>query len=144
MSHEDAGHYAAKHPPGARPDPAIADAVRARAEDGLVTCTDAHRIARDLHVSPAAVGANIDLLEQRIAKCQMGLFGHGPQRKILQPADSVAPELADALKRLAVDGRIACKDCWDAATVFGMPRMAVAAACERLGLKIRPCQLGAF
>ena len=144
MTHEDAGHYAAKHPPGTKPDQAIAEAVRARSQDGLVTCTDAHRIARDLHVSPAEVGATIDLLEKRIAKCLLGLFGYSPQRKILQPADSVAPELADALNRLAVDGRIACKDCWDTATVFGMPRMAVAAACECLGLKIRPCQLGAF
>jgi hypothetical protein len=144
MTHEDAGHYTAKHPPGTRPDPAIAEAVPARAENGLITCGDAHRIARDLGVSPAAVGATIDLLELRIARCQLGLFGYSPQRKILQPADSVAPELAEALNRLAVDGRISCKDCWDTAAVFGMPRMAAGAACERLGLKIRPCQLGAF
>jgi len=144
MTHEDAGHYAAKHPPGTSPDPVIAEAVLARDEDGLVTCSNAHRIARDLGISPAVVGTTIDLLEKRIAQCQLGLFGYSPQRKILQPADSVAPELAEALNRLAVDGRISCKNCWDTAAAFGMPRMAAAAACERLGLKIRPCQLGAF
>jgi hypothetical protein len=144
MTHEDAGHYAAKHPPGTRPDPAIAEAVLARVENGHITCSDAHRIARDLGVAPAVVGTAIDLLEKRIARCQLGLFGYAPQRKVLQPADSVTPELAGALNRLAVDGRIGCKECWDTAAAFGMPRMAVAAACDRLGLKIRPCQLGAF
>ncbi len=144
MTHEDAGHYAAKHPPGTQPNPALAAAVLAKVENGLITCSDAHRIARDLGVSPAQVGATIDLLEKRIAKCQLGLFGYSPQRKILQPAETVAPDLAAALNRLAVDGRISCKDCWDTAAAFGMSRLATAAACERIGLKIRPCQLGAF
>jgi hypothetical protein len=144
MTHEDAGHYAAKHPPGTRPDPAIAEAVLARVENGHITCSDAHRIARDFGVSPAVVGTTIDLLEKRIAKCQLGLFGYGPQRKLVEPVDHVEPELAAALHRLAVDGRIRCKDCWDTAAAFSKTRLAIAAACEHLGLKIRPCQLGAF
>ncbi len=144
MTHEDAGHYAAKHPPGTQPDPEIAKAVLAKEENGMVACPDAHRIARQFHVSPAEVGTVIDLLEKRISKCQLGLFGYSPQRKILKPAESVAPELAEALQRRAADGRVSCKDCWETAAAFGMQRMAVAAACEFLGLRIRPCQLGAF
>jgi hypothetical protein len=144
MTHEDAGHYAAKHPPGTRPDPAIAAAVLTRTENGLITCTDAHRIARDLDVSPARVGAAIDLLEKRIARCQLGLFGYAPERKILKPAESVAPELAAALKQRAVKERVSCLDCWEVAAAFAVARMDAAAACEFLGLRIRPCQLGAF
>ena len=76
MTHEDAGHYAAKHP-NAKADPAIAAAIEEKQTDGRITCAAAHAIASKLGCPPEAVGVNIDLLEMRIAKCQLGLFGHG-------------------------------------------------------------------
>lgn len=143
MTHEDAGHYAAKHP-GAEPDPELAAAVRALSRDGGLSCAEAHRIAQKLEVSPADVGRTLDLLEMRIRRCQLGLFGYHPQRKILQPADSVKPDLAEALEQAASQGRISCARLWQVAETGHMPRLSTAAACERLGLKIGPCQLGAF
>ena len=74
----------------------------------------------------------------------MGLFGYRPRRKILEPAAQVAPLLAEALERAAREGRISCEQCWEIADTFGMKRFLVAQACETLGLKIKPCQLGAF
>lgn len=144
MTHEDAGHYAAKHPAGTVPDPAIAAAVQDRARDGRLSCTVAHAVAAELEVAPAAVGAVVDLLELRLTHCQLGLFGYRPRSKVLQAADEVPAPLAAALRGAAENGRISCVRCWETAAALGLKRMAAAAACERLGLKIKPCQLGAF
>ncbi len=144
MTHEDAGHYAAKHPAGSVADPGIAAALNAKATDGEVACRDAHQIARALQVTPLQVGAAIDLLEKRIKHCQLGLFGYRPRRKILEPAESVGPVLSQALARAASGRRVTCEQCWQIADALGLERLRVAAACEKLGLKIKPCQLGAF
>ena len=144
MTHEDAGHYAAKHPPGTTLDPIITAALHAKTVDGQVACRDAHQIAIDLDVTPATVGAAIDLLEKRIAQCQLGLFGYQSPKKILQPAETVSPALAAALQDAAPTGRISCEQCWEIADAFGLERLDLAGACEKQGLKIKPCQLGAF
>jgi len=144
MTHEDAGNYAAKHPAGTAPDPTIADAVREDASEGSVSCAAAHAIAGDLGVSPAEIGRTIDLLQLRIVKCQMGLFGYHPRKKIVEPATSITPELRDAITTAATNGRIPCLTSWEIAGKFHLPKMAVAAACEALGIKIGSCQLGAF
>ena len=144
MTHEDAGHYAAKHPAGTVPDPAIAAAVEARAEDGRLRCARAHAVAAELGVPPAAVGTVVDLLELRLSHCQLGLFGYRPRSKVLQAAESVPAPLAAALRDAAENGRVSCARCWETAEAFGLKRMTAAAACEHLGLKIKPCQLGAF
>ena len=44
----------------------------------------------------------------------------------------------------ATEERIDCLSCWEIARSLGMEKIAVAAACERLGLKVRNCQIGAF
>ena len=82
MTHEDAGHYAAKHPEE-KIDPAIADAIAVKEKEGRVTCAAAHAIAKKLNRSPQVVGINIDLLEKRIRRCQLGLFGYGKQGDIV-------------------------------------------------------------
>jgi len=144
MTHEDAGHYAAKHP-DAKADPAIAAAIEEKQTDGRITCAAAHAIASKLGCPPEAVGVNIDLLEKRIAKCQLGLFGHGSKKgKTVAKASSVAAELEKAI-RAAMDGdRITCKAAWDVADHLNLKRLDVACACEALEIKIGQCQLGAF
>jgi hypothetical protein len=144
MSHEDAGHYAAKHAPDTPLNPKIAEQVRQRTTDGKITCTDAHRIAQDLNVTPAEVGVMIDVLEVRVSKCQLGLFGYGPKKRIVQPAEHVAPEARTALAEAQQDGRISCLTCWNLAQQLGLSRIALAAACETVQLKIVDCQLGTF
>ena len=144
MTHENAGDYSAKHPPGTPADPAMAHAVRQAASEGTVSCAAAHAIAGELGVSPAEVGRTIDLLQVRIVKCQMGLFGYQPRRKIVEPAASVAPKLRDAITTTATNGRISCLTSWEIARKFDLPKITVAAACEVMGIKIGSCQLGAF
>ena len=144
MTHEDAGHYAAKHPKGVEADPKVVEQIKQKLSNNHITCAAAHEIAAGLSVSPAQVGMTIDLLEARITKCQMGLFGYSPQKNIVKPADSVSPDLKNAIETGLIDGRISCERCWEIASQQGLKKIEVASACETLGVKIKPCQLGAF
>jgi hypothetical protein len=144
MTHEDAGHYAAKHP-DAKIDEAVAALIEEKQENGRITCAAAHAIAARCGCSPEKVGVNIDLLEKRISKCQMGLFGHGSKKgKAIFKTKNVAPELEVAIRR-AMDGqRLTCMSAWMLADRLGMKRLELACACEALEIKVGECQLGAF
>jgi hypothetical protein len=144
MAHEDAGHYAAKHPQGTELNAAIAAEIEKQAENQALSCAAAHGIAERLKVAPADVGRNMDLMEIRLTKCQLGLFGYGPEKKIVAPAKSVSADLEAAIQAAAVDGRLSCEGAWRLAARQGIKRLALSAAVEALGLKVKPCQLGAF
>lgn len=144
MAHEDAGHYAAKHPQGAELNLAIAADIERKARKNALSCAAAHAIAEATGAAPAEVGRNLDLMEVRLSKCQLGLFGYTPNKKIVTPAESVAPELEAAITAAAVDGRLSCESAWQVAAAQGLKRLELSAACEALGLKVKPCQLGAF
>ena len=144
MTHENAGHYAAKHGAKTRPTPAVSQALRAAIKDNTVTCAAAHKIARALNVPPAEVGVAVDLMEARLIRCQMGLFGYAPEGRIVKPADEVSPELEGAIRESLIDGRLPCLSSWEIAERLGLAKMDVACACEALHIKISSCQLGAF
>ena len=144
MTHEDAGHYAAKHGEGARLIPEIQQALEQVIREETASCANLHKIANDLDVPPSEVGKAADLMEVRVARCQMGLFGYTPEGRIVRPADSVSPELEDAIREILVDGKVPCRSSWEIAKRFGIAKMDVARACETLRIKISSCQLGAF
>jgi hypothetical protein len=144
MTHEDAGHYAAKHHPDTNLNPEIAKALDLVVKNGEISCAAAHKIARDLNVTPSDVGVTIDLLEARINRCQLGLYGYEPEKRIVKPADHVPVDLEKTIKDSLVDNRLPCKISWEIAEKFGIPRMNVSAACETLNIKISTCQLGSF
>jgi hypothetical protein len=144
MTHEDAPKYSAKHPAGTPSDPAVADALGDKAVDGTITCADAFSVAADLSMSPSEIGKTADLLEYRITRCQLGLFGYSPHKKIVEPAKKASAEVREQLSRFGADGTISCAACWKIADTLGVERMEIAAVCELLGFKIEPCQLGAF
>jgi hypothetical protein len=101
-------------------------------------------LAGTLKVSAKEVGIAVDLMNFRITKCQLGLFGYHPEKKIATPAESVSEELGVEIQKHGVDGRLPCKTAWDIATRLNLHKMAVSRACEAMGVKIKPCQLGAF
>ena len=144
MTHSDAGRYSAKHAPGGSPDERIAGAVREKAVKGALTCAEAERIGAALVVKLEEVGRTLDLLELRIGRCQLGLFGYGPERKAVHPAASIAPDLVEAIRGRLADGRLPCKAAWEIAVELRITRMEVSAACETQQIRIKPCQLGAF
>jgi len=143
MTHEDAGHYAAKHS-GAKLNEKIAEKVREKMSDGSLSCGSAHTIAAALKVKPSEVGMTLDLLEVRIGKCQLGLFGYGEKKRIVKAAETVAPELQKEIEKRLVEGRLPCKSAWDVAEKFKMKKLDLANACEKLSLKINSCQIGSF
>jgi len=144
MTHEDAGHYASKHPEGTEADSRILAAIKQKLADNHIACAAAHAVAEDLSIPPLQVGLTIDLMEARIVKCQMGLFGYSPQKSIVKPAENVSQDLKDTLEANLMNGRIPCNRCWKIAADHGLKKMEISAACEALGLKVKPCQLGAF
>jgi len=147
MTHEDAGKYALKHPPGTRPNEQIAKAIREKSLGGTLACGMAEKISKELKVDISEVGITADLLEMKIKKCQLGLFGWGKKPnhgKDIHTADSVSVEIKSALEEVAENGAVTCAALWAIADRLGAERKTVSAACDTLRLKIRVCQIGAF
>jgi len=136
--------FALKHDPSETPDGAVYDALRSRAKNDEVPCAVAFEVAKDLTVAPGDVGKAMDLTNIRLIKCQLGLFGYSPEKKIVSTRMPDNPDLGAAIQAALVDHRLPCAAAWDIADRFGIRKMAVSAACEALGIKIKPCQLGAF
>ena len=131
------------------PDPVedfarIQQAVSQLAVDQQLGCAAAFVISAKLNVSPIAVGRTLDRMDCRITHCQLGLFGHSPEKKIVAPEKNITPELKTAIERAANDGRLSCLKAWDIAAELQVSKLTVSNACEGLGMKIKPCQLGAF
>ena len=144
MTHENKGRYKQKHPQDRNVKFEIADALRKRISGEGISCTASHSLALELGESPAEVGFTIDSLEIQITACQLGLFGYPPQKKIVTPEENISPSLGKAIQGRIVNDRLPCKSAWEIAEHMGLKRMAVASACEAMGIKISPCQLGAF
>ena len=136
--------FAAKHPSGTQIDPRIQAEIDQKATSGKIPCAVAFDIASRLSVQPEDVGKTIDLLNIRINKCQLGLFGYEPDKKIVNPSGTVEPQLENAIRDALVDNRLACRQAWEIASQLGLRKLVVSSACEALGIKIKPCQLGAF
>ena len=144
MTHRDAGRYAAKHGPLGSLDARIAAALREKAAEGELACAEAEKIGAALGAPLEEVGRSLDLLEIRIGRCQLGLFGYGKERKAVRPAERVERELEAAIRAGLVGERLPCATAWKIAAERSLPRMEVSGACEALGVRIKPCQLGAF
>lgn len=144
MTENDRGHYRRKHPADSRPREDIVAAVRESSSGGEMACARAFAIAKNLRVPAAEVGFACDYLEIRIVKCQLGLFGYLPRKRVVEPAQSVSPILAEAIEKSLVNGRLPCKGAWEIAENLRIPKMEVSSACEALKFKVSPCQLGAF
>ena len=144
MTSKDSGHFAKKHSPDRKVNPLIAEAVRKRAEEGRLSCAVAFEIVKELDTSPEETGFTLDSLEIKIIKCQMGIFGYGYDKAQLMPLDSVPAELEEAITHALEGGRLPCRAAWDIAERLDIGRKTVAAACEKLKVKISSCQLGGF
>jgi hypothetical protein len=142
-SHEKKG-FADKHQSGAQPDAAIRSEIENRTQKGELPCAVAFKIAKDLDVSAAEVGKTADLINCTLAKCQLGLFGYGPDKKINKQQEAPGKDLMDAISAALVNNRLPCSSAWDIAKRFNVTKLSVSGVCEHMGIKIKPCQLGAF
>ena len=141
---KDKGHFKEKYPADRKVDPKVAEALKKRVQEGEITCAIAFNIAAAVEALPIEIGFTMDRLEVPITKCQLGLFGYSPISRIIQKAETVPNELEKAIRGAMIDGRLPCEASWKVAKEFKMARIRVSAACEKLGIKISHCQLGAF
>jgi PIN domain nuclease of toxin-antitoxin system len=82
--------------------------------------------------------------EVRITRCQLGLFGYAPEKRVVRPAESVSESIRSAVTAKLESGRLSCADAWEIAEKLHLRKMDVSSACEKLNVRISRCQLGAF
>lgn len=136
--------FAAKHQGEAQINNIIKNEILKQNKDGKLPCFVAFKIANELRVSPAEVGKTVDLLNFRLTKCQLGLFGYKPQKKIIEAKKPENQSLKKAIIDALVDSKLPCKKVWDIASLCNVHKMRVSCACEAMRIKIIKCQLGAF
>lgn len=125
-------------------DVRIREIMKQRAADGKLPCAVAFALAEEVGISPAAVGEYADEMKIRLVKCQLGLFGYEPEKKIVSPRHTISEELRSALVSRLKGGCLPCREAFEIASQFEIRKMDVSGACDSLGIKISPCQLGAF
>lgn len=144
MSHQDKPDFSKKHSADKKPNPLIENEISTRSKDNQIACAVAFDIAKALNVDAGEVGMTIDLMNYQLIKCQLGLFGYQPQKKIVNPTNNVDQELTHAVKDELNDGKLSCEKAWGIASRLNIRKMNVSQACESMKIKIKPCQLGAF
>jgi len=144
MAHEDKGKYFKKHPQDTKIDEDLKKEILEQVKNNSMSCKKAEEIAGELGFSLEETGKVIDVLNINITKCQLGLFGYGEIKKVVQPAKEITPELKESITSALENERISCLAAWKIAGKLNISRLKVAAACEALNIKIKPCQLGAF
>ena len=144
MSLQKGKTFADKHGPDATPNPTVEKEISNRSKGEQLPCAVAFDIAKRLNIPPAEVGRTTDLLNFRLVKCQLGLFGYTHKSKITSPRHNADPALQDALHAGMTDGRLPCKTVWEIAARFKVRKLFVSGVCEALDIRIKPCQLGAF
>jgi len=144
MAHEDKGKYFKKHPAGSKVDDDLKQEIINQVKNNNISCKKAEEIAGEVGFTLEETGKAIDILNINITKCQLGLFGYGEIKKIVQPAKEITPELKESITTELKDGTLSCAAAWEIAKKLNIPRMKVCSACEALQIKVKPCQLGAF
>ena len=144
MQREEGQKFAEKHESNTQLNEKIKDHIIRQTKNNELPCAVAFKIAAELNVSAAEVGKTADLLELMLVKCQLGLFGYTPQKKIVKPKAAENPDLTSAIRDARVDGKLSCENAWEIARRFDVSKMRVSSVCEQLKIKVKPCQLGAF
>lgn len=125
-------------------DARIREMMSKRCPDAELPCAVAFALAGELGVSPEVIGRYADEMEIRLVKCQLGLFGYSPEKKIVRPRESVSDELRRTITESLDTGLLPCREAFAISERMGLRKMDVSGACETLEIKIKPCQLGAF
>ena len=144
MTREQGSKFSEKHGADAQIDAAMKLKIKDKAKHNEISCAAAFQLAKELKATPADVGRGIDLMDLRLVKCRLGLFGYRPEKKAVKPKAPRSRELKEAIRAALIENKLSCHAAWEIAHMFQIPKMDVSAACEALGIKIKPCQLGAF
>jgi len=58
--------------------------------------------------------------------------------------ETISEQVLDAVRKAAVEGTLPCAEAWKIADAQGVSLLIVGSAANKLGVKIRKCQLGCF
>ncbi|MBW2602951.1 MAG: hypothetical protein JRE28_01375 [Deltaproteobacteria bacterium] len=144
MSLHKGNFFSTKHGHDEKPDTVIKNEILKQTKNEKIPCAVAFKISEALQISPETVGKTADLMNFRLTKCQLGLFGYQPKKKIVKPEDSIKMDVKNAVSDALDQGRLSCKRAWDIASRLHVRKMTVSSACETMGVKIKDCQIGAF
>jgi hypothetical protein len=137
-------NFSEKHSRMDAVDPALKSFILDRVEAGELSCKKAFDIADELTAPVGKIGKTIDLLNIKLIKCQLGLFGYKPKKKALKPLRAVDPDLKHAIMEALTEEKLSCRRAWEISSQFNVSKITVSSTCEYLGIKIGDCQLGAF
>lgn len=125
----------------------LRSAIRRNLVDGNLPCAKAEEIAQATGgASMKEIGRSADGDGIRISRCQLGLFGYRDfgTKGLARACSEIPSELAQAIRSRAAGETLPCAAAWQLAKEHGLPRVAIACACETLEVRITPCQLGCF
>jgi hypothetical protein len=125
-------------------DESASKEILKRAKNGGLTCAGAFDIAVSFGIEPKEVGEEADSQGVSLTACQLGLFGHSPDKKIVRPQETSDRDIMEAIQGALGEDGLDCAEAWKIAGHFRIPKLKVAHICEGAGVKIRRCQLGAF
>jgi hypothetical protein len=126
------------------PDDDLVALIKKNSHDNSIPCSKAIKISDETEHNSIDVGKTLNFCGINIIKCQLGLFGYTPQKRIVKKLDSIDPGLEKAIKNHLVNNRLPCIDAWKIADEFGRTRLEIGSAAETMNIKISQCQLGAF
>jgi hypothetical protein len=144
MSKDKPQKFSDKHKAAEKSNPEIAGRIEQRSKNNEIPCALAFEIVEESGFLPADIGKNIDLMNYKLIKCQLGLFGYTPDKKIVKVQDTPNNDLKNAIKKALVNDKLPCKSAWEIAARFQVSKLTVSGVAEGMGVKVKPCQLGAF
>ncbi|MFH2060458.1 MAG: hypothetical protein ABIJ59_16365 [Pseudomonadota bacterium] len=133
-----------KKPENTLIDPDILTGLTPFIKNNKIECLLAHKVARQLDTAPIEIGRQLDLQGCKIVQCQLGLFGYGKHKKNFNPDIIISFALEKRILAEQTDKTISCFKCWQLAKEQSISRLDIGSACDKKGLRIKPCQLGVF
>lgn len=121
----------------------IGEVLRIEARDNRLPCIKIFELIERHSVFPDIAGIALNSEKIKITNCQLGLFGY-PEGKRFPACDNVSDKLKEKIEINLEDGKLSCPAAWKIASEINISKIDLGAACEKLGIKINKCQLGAF
>jgi len=121
----------------------IVEVLQSASSDNALSCAKTFEVIREYSFFPDIAGFTMKQYKIKITHCQLGLFGY-PDGKNIGICENVPETLEDKILISLEGEKLPCAAAWNIASEMKIKKMDVTAACEKLGIKINKCQLGAF
>jgi hypothetical protein len=121
----------------------IVEIMKNASTDGRISCAKVFEVIKEYTFFPDIAGFTLTQNKIKLTLCQLGLFGY-PEGKNIPECESVSERLEDLIFSSMEDDILPCAAAWNIAAEMNLKKNEVTAACEKLGIKIKKCQLGAF